>query len=102
MISQFWVNLKMSFKVKDIKQFNQALQDSEHKMNKADSQVYKATYIHEICKILNQVVLLEEQLESTKNRICHVARDTQDNKAIPEELIQKYRVQKSEKEKENK
>ena len=46
--------------------------------------------------------MLDEQLEATKNRICHVSRDSQNNKQIPEELIQKYRVQKSEKEKENK
>jgi len=69
-----------------MKQFTEALADSDHKMKKADS----------------QVILLAEQLDSTKTRICHVAKDSQNNKALSESLIQRYRVQNSEKETEQK
>ena len=70
--------------MKDCKCFSESLSDIEHKKQTAES----------------QIILLEDQFESARTKICQIARDTQTNKPIHPETIQKFVLKKSLKDKE--
>ena len=69
-----------------MKHFNESLTDFNQKRESTES----------------QIILLEDQLESAQNRVCSEARDSQTNKRIPPDLVQKFGHQLMEKEKDKK
>ena len=69
-----------------MKSFGDHMAENEHKLKTTDS----------------QVILLEDRLDSAKAKICRMARDSQTNKPIREEWIQKIRFHNAERDKERK
>ena len=70
--------------MKDCKSFSETLSDIDHKKQTAES----------------QIILLEDQFDSARTRICEMARDSQTNKPIHPETIQKLILKASLKDKE--